>query len=110
MEDAGFIRGRALLLDPEKLGFSVNVFAHLKLKSHDEHSLNDFENSIGTHPQIVECFSMSGDSDYMLRVLARDVADYEVFLKKVLLHLPCVSAINSSFALNRIKLTTDVPL
>ena len=110
MEDAGIVRGRALLLDPEKLGYTVNVFAHIKLKSHDEDSLNAFEGAVRVYSQIVECFSMSGESDYLLRVLASDVADYERFLKRVLLHLPSVGSVNSSFALKKVKLTTDLPL
>lgn len=110
MEEAGIVRGRALLLDPEALGYSISVFAHIKLKSHEEESLNCFEDSVEAHPQIVECFSMSGESDYMLRVVARDVSDYEHFLKKVLLHLPGVASVVSSFALKTIKLTTKVPV
>ena len=69
-----------------------------------------FEEAVQQHPEIVECFTMGGESDYLLRVLARSVADYERFLKKVLLHLPGVAAMNSSFALKPVKLTTDVPV
>lgn len=110
MEDAGIVRGRALLLNEELLGYSITVFAHMKLKSHGEEELESFEAAVLEHPQIVECFSMSGESDYTLRVLARDVSDYEHFLKKVLLHLPGVASVVSSFALKTIKLTTKVPV
>jgi Lrp/AsnC family transcriptional regulator len=110
MEDTGIVRGRALLLNAEALGFNISVFAHIKLKNHEEESLNRFEGSVEEHPQIVECFSMSGESDYTLRVLARDVGDYEQVLKKVLLHLPGVASVVSSFALKTIKMTTHVPV
>lgn len=110
MEEAGIVHGKAVLLNAEALGYSISVFAHIKLKSHDEESLNSFEDSVEEHAQIVECFSMSGESDYTLRVLARDVGDYEHFLKKVLLHLPGVASVVSSFALKTIKLTTKVPV
>jgi Lrp/AsnC family transcriptional regulator len=110
MEETGIVHGRALLLNAEALGYSISVFAHIKLKNHEEESLNQFEASVGEHPQIVECFSMSGESDYTLRVLARDVGDYEHFLKKVLLHLPGVASVVSSFALKTIKLTMKVPV
>ena len=110
MEEAGIVLGRALLLNTEALGYTISVFAHIKLKSHEEESLNRFEDSVGEHPQIVECFSMSGESDYTLRVLARDVGDYEHFLKKVLLHLPGVASVVSNFALKTIKLTMKVPV
>lgn len=110
MEEEGVIAGRALLLDAERLGYPITVFAHVRIKSHDEDSLNAFEDSVQSHPQIVECFTMGGESDYLLRILARSVADYERFLKQVLLHLPGVAAMNSSFALKSVKLTTDVPV
>jgi Lrp/AsnC family transcriptional regulator len=59
---------------------------------------------------IVECFSMSGESDYLMRIIARSIEEYEHFLKKVLLHLPGVASMNSSFSLKTVKLTTDVPV
>lgn len=103
------IRGRANLLDEAALGFGVNVFANLRIKQHDEETLEAFETAVRDHPEIVECFSMSGESDYILRVLACGIEDYERFLKRVLLHLPGVASINSSFALKPVKMTTAVP-
>ncbi|MBB6124646.1 Lrp/AsnC family transcriptional regulator [Sphingobium subterraneum] len=110
MEDEGVIVGRANLLDPTRLGFTVNVMAHIKLKQHDEESLEIFENAVRDHPQIIECFAMGGDSDYFLRVIARSIEDYEGMLRKVLLHLPGVAAVNSTFALKLVKATTAVPI
>jgi Lrp/AsnC family transcriptional regulator len=110
MEEQGLVRGRANLLDGPALGFGVNVFANLRIQRHDEAILEAFEAAVRDHPEIVECFSMSGESDYILRVLARSIEDYERFLKKVLLHLPGVASINSSFALKRVKMTTAVPV
>lgn len=110
MEAEGTIQRRALILDPRLVGFGVNVFAHLRFARQDEATLEAFETQVGSHPQIVECFSMSGDSDYLLRVVAQSIEDYEQFLKKVILHLPGVSTVNSSFALKTVKLTTDLPL
>ena len=110
LEDEGVIAGRALLLDSEQLGYPITVFAHVKIKSHDEASLDAFEEAVQQHPEIVECFTMGGDSDYVLRILARSVRGYERFLKKTLLHLPHVAAMNSSFALKTVKLTMDVPV
>ena len=110
MEADGVIRGRALMLDAAQLGFAVNVFANLRIRQHDEETLEAFEEAVRGHPQIVECFSMTGESDYIIRVLARSIGDYEHFLKKVLLHLPGVGSINSSFALKAVKMTTHIPL
>lgn len=110
LEENGVIRERAVILDPLLLDLTVNVFAELRLKQHDEETLEALEAQARDHPEIVECFSMSGQGDYLMRVVVRSVGDYEVFLKKVLLHLPGVGSINSSFALNCIKLTTRLPL
>ena len=110
LQDEGYISGRAVLLDAGRLGLTVNVFAYIRLKHHDEETLESLEREVQNHAEIVECFSMSGDSDYVLRIMVRSVGDYEEFLKRVLLHLPGVAYINSSFSLNQIKLTTKIPL
>lgn len=110
LEDSGAIRERAVILDSKVMGLPVSVFAEIRLRQHDEETLEAFEQSVCNRIEIVECFSMSGERDYQLRVVVRDVAHYERFLKKVLLHLPGVASINSSFALKSIKLTTQLPL
>jgi Lrp/AsnC family transcriptional regulator len=110
LEADGIIARRAVLLDPARLGYPVNIFAHVRIARHDEETLEAFEAEVLSHPQIVECFSMSGESDYIMRIIARSIEDYERFLKKGLLHLPGVTAVNSSFALKPVKITTDVPV
>ena len=110
LEASGVIARRAVLLDARKLGFSVDVFAHLRIGRHDEDNLEAFEEAVRGHPEILECFSMSGESDYLMRIVARSIEHYECFLKKVLLHLPGVASVNSSFALKQVKVTTDVPI
>jgi Lrp/AsnC family transcriptional regulator len=110
LEADGVIAGRAVLLDAKQLGLTVNVFANLRLKQHDEDTLDAFEREVCNHAEILECFSMSGDSDYILRVVVRSIEDYEYFLKKVLLHLPGVSSVNSSFALKSVKMATSLPI
>ena len=110
LQDSDVIRKRAWILDPVRLGLSVNVFAEVRLKQHDEETLEAFETMTSARQEIVECFSMSGQSDYLLRIIVGSIAGYEVLLKKVLLHLPGVASINSSFALKAIKIATDLPL
>ncbi|GAA0294847.1 Lrp/AsnC family transcriptional regulator [Sphingomonas oligophenolica] len=110
LEASGVIVRRALLLDAHKLGFSVDVFAHLRIGRHDEDNLEAFEEAVRVHPEILECFSMSGESDYLMRIVVRSIEHYERFLKKVLLHLPGVASVNSSFALKQVKVTTNVPV
>ncbi len=110
LEENGIIRERAVILDPRTMGLGINVFAEIRLKQHDEATLEAFELSVRDRPEIVECFSMSGERDYLVRIVLRDVEHYELFLKKVLLHLPGVAGVNSSFALKSVKLTTRLPL
>lgn len=110
LESEGVIRGRVAVLDPKALGLTVNVFALIRLSRHDEETLNSFEAMTRDRPEIVECFSMSGESDYILRVVVRSIEEYEQLLKKFLLHLPGVAAVNSSFTLKCVKLTTELPI
>jgi len=110
MEADGIILGRALLLDARRLGLVVDVFASLRLNVHNETTLDAFERASQDYPEIVECFSMSGESDYLMRIVVSSIDAYEKFLKKTLLHLPGVASINSSFALKCIKLTTTLPI
>ena len=87
-----------MLLDPAALGLTVNVFAHLKLRQHDEMTREALESAARARLDIVECFSMSSESDYILRIVIGNIDAYEKLLKKVLLHLPGVASVNSSFA------------
>lgn len=106
----GVILRRAVILDPKKLGLSVMAFANLKLGNHQEETLEALESEVRRHPEILDCFSMSGDSDYVLRIVVPSIDDYEHFLKKVVVHLPGVASVNSSFALKSVKATTDLPI
>ncbi|WP_130617945.1 Lrp/AsnC family transcriptional regulator [Dyella amyloliquefaciens] len=110
LESSGVIRGRAVLLDAAELGLPITVFAEVKLRRHDEETLSQLEEAVEKRPEIVECFSMSGDRDYIFRIVMASVERYEQFLKKTLLHLPGVASINSSFALKCVKLTTSLPI
>lgn len=110
LETEGVIAGRALVLDPRQLGYAVGVFANVKVGRHDEETIEAFETAVLAHPAIVECFSMGGEYDFIMRIVAQSIESYEHFLKKVLLHLPGVTSVNSSFTLKQIKLTTDLPV
>lgn len=110
LEQEGFIGARVTLLNPAKLSLGVTVHAYIIIKSHDEDSLNAFENAVQDVQEIVECYSTSGDKDYVLRVVAKNVDDYERLLKKTIVHLPNVASVNSTFALKQVKYTTELPL
>jgi Lrp/AsnC family transcriptional regulator len=110
LEQEGYIKKRVTLLDPDSLNLSVSVHAYLTIKSHDESSLNAFEEAVQKVPQVVECYSTTGDKDYLLRIIVSTVDAYEKLLKKTLVHLPNVASINSTFALKQVKYTTELPL
>ena len=110
LEQEGFIRGKVTLLNAAKLSLGVTVHAYIIIKSHDEESLNAFESAVQDVKQIVECYSTSGDKDYVLRVVAENVDDYERLLKKTIVHLPNVASVNSTFALKQVKYTTEIPI
>src|SRR3546814_5866310 len=82
LEADGVIVGRAVILNPQSVGLNVNVFAQLRLKQHDEETLDALERATLDHPAIVECFSMSGAYDYMMRIVVGSIEEYEMFLKK----------------------------
>jgi Lrp/AsnC family transcriptional regulator len=110
LEESGAIRGRAVLLDPVILGLPITVLANIKLKAHDEDTLEAFEQAARERPEIVECFTMGGDSDYAVRIVVKSIDAYEHLLKKVLLHFPGVASVNSHFALKCVKNTTRLPI
>ncbi|MEZ5559296.1 MAG: Lrp/AsnC family transcriptional regulator [Pseudomonadales bacterium] len=110
LQEAGIIRQRVTLLDAEQLDLSVNVFVQVALARQDEDALNDFEDAVQKVPEIVECYTVSGDKDFLLRVVVSDVSAYERLLKRTLVHLPAVGNLSSTFALRQVKYTTTLPL
>lgn len=110
LEQDGVIKERAVILEPRLLNLSVTVYAALKIKNQSEETLEAFERATLNMPEIVECFSMSGDSDYILRIVVDSIERYESLLKRELLHMPGVSSISSSFALKCVKMTTKLPI
>lgn len=110
MEANGLLKRSVRLLDPLVLGYGVNVFCHVRVRSHARDVRGAFESFVSERPEILECFSMSGDWDYLLRIVAIDVADYERFLMRVLVEHPSVGGASSHFALSMTKYSTALPL
>ena len=110
LEEQQVIRGYTALLDPEKLGLRVVAFAHVSLVDHHPPTVARFDQKISEAPEVLECFMTSGDHDYMLKVLTRDMSSYQDFLSEKLLSLDCVRTVNTSFALKQKKLSTRLPL
>ena len=110
LEEAGVITGQVALLDPAAVGVGVSVIASVSLREHHDENRAAFEGFVSDHPEIVECYSMTGERDYLLRVVVRDVEAYDRFLTRYLLHHPAVGSASSSFALRQIKYTTALPI
>ena len=110
LEQAGIIRSRVALLDAKALGLEVTVFANIKLSAHGRRSLSEFEEAITLCPEVVECYTMSGEMDFLLRIVARDIEAYERFLRETLLQMPSVQEVHSHIALSQVKHTTMMPL
>ena len=110
LEEGGFIRQRVALLDPARLDLEVNVFVNVNLKRHQENALSRFEEAVQDVPEVVECYTVSGETDFLLRVIVADVSAYERLLKRTLVHLPEVGNLTSTFALRQVKYTTALPL
>ncbi|MFT5442611.1 MAG: Lrp/AsnC family transcriptional regulator [Myxococcota bacterium] len=110
LETMGVIRERVALLDREKLGLEVTVFASVKLSAHGRQSLPEFEAAIEDQNEVVGCYAMTGEVDYLLHVVTRDIRSYEQFLRNHLLQLPSVREVHSQIALNELKHTTRLPL
>ncbi len=110
LEAAGILGSAVRLLDAAKVGRSVNVICNVRLRGHNREATAAFEDFVRNSPEILDCYSMSGDWDYLLRVVAADVADYERFLMRVLLDHPSVATASSHFALSQTKYTTKLPV
>ncbi len=110
LESAGIIKKRVALLDRHKLGLEMMVFAHVKLQSHGQRTLPKFEEAIRQFPEVVECHTLLGETDYLLRVITRDTASYEAFFRKHLSQVAAVQFTNSSMSLSEVKCTTELPL
>jgi Lrp/AsnC family transcriptional regulator len=110
LEEQGVIRRRVTLLNAQQLRMSVNVFVNVTLRQHQENALNRFEDAVLDVPEIVECYTVSGDTDFLLRVVVENVTAYEQLLKRTLVHLPEVGNLSSTFALRQVKYTTELPL
>lgn len=110
LEERGVIRKHVTLLDPGAVGLPVSVFVNVSLERQIEKALQRFENAIRTRPEVMECYLMTGDADYLLRVVCADLAAYERFLLDHLTQIPGVASIRSSFALKQVKYSTALPM
>ncbi len=110
LESAGVIRSYVTLLDPESLGLDVSVFIQVSLEKQVGSALRAFEETIDSYPEVMECYLMTGDSDYLLRVVAQDLKSLQEFIVERLAKIPHVASIRSSIALKQVKYKTALPI
>ncbi|ARB29863.1 Lrp/AsnC family transcriptional regulator [Pseudomonas tolaasii] len=110
MEELGLIRDQVTLLDADLLGLHVNVFIHVSLEKQNELALQQFEGAIADRPEVMECYLMAGDPDYLIRVLVPTIQSLERFMMDFLTKVPGVANIRSSFALKQVRYKTALPL
>lgn len=109
LEEAGVIEGNVALLNPKSLGLQIHVLLSVSMVEHSDKVRQSFETHVESLPEVMECFSVSGDRDYVLQIISRDMESYNEFLNTKILHHSSVRSASSSFALRRVKYTTALP-
>ena len=110
MERDGLIAGSVVLLDPSRVGLHVTAFAQVSLEDHHPDSVFEFDRMVEELPEILECHAMSGQHDYMIKVMCRSIGDYDRLLSEHILRVSAVQTVNTSFVLRTNKMTTELPL
>lgn len=110
LEEDGILRETVRLVDPVKVGKGLDVICQVRMKSHAGDARRQFEQFVLSHDKVMDCYSMSGEWDYLVRVIVHDVREYEEFLMRELLAQDSVASSASHFALKRVKSTTEVPV
>jgi Lrp/AsnC family transcriptional regulator, leucine-responsive regulatory protein len=110
LEQAGVVANYVALLDPGAVGLGVTAFVRVRLGAQDDIQLARFESAIAEFSEVMECYLMTGDSDYQIRVLVSSLEEFETFLRQKLTRLPGVSQVTSSFALRPIVYRTALPV
>jgi len=110
LEERGVITRYIARIDQKSVGLHVSVFISIKLARQKEEDLDRFARAISKWDEVLECYLMTGNRDYLLRVVAADLSSYEAFLKNKLTRLDGIASIESSFALSQVKYSVALPL
>ena len=110
LESAGVLQRYVALANPKALGLDLNVFINISLKSQSKQALAAFEERIAEHEEVMECYLMTGDSDYLIRVAVADIAALERFIIDQLTPIPGIEKIRTSFTLKQVRYKTALPL
>ena len=109
LEKSGVIEKQVALLNPRKLGFQIHVLLTVAIVEHTDENRDSFEAHVQTLPEVTECYSISGERDYMLQVVVTDMDAYNDFINSQILHHPAVRSASSTFALRRQQDVRDIP-
>ncbi|MBU2862281.1 Lrp/AsnC family transcriptional regulator [Reinekea marina] len=109
LENRGYIEKRVALLNRQQLDLGIDVFVFIKTNQHNDEWIEQFYSALEVLPEVLEAYRMSGDVDYLLRVVVKDISAYDAFYKNLVSKVP-LADVSSSFAMERIKFTTAVPI
>ena len=110
LEQNGVIKARVALLDRNSLGLDVTIFAHVKLATTGRGALSEFEAAIRDRAEVLECYTLTGEWDFLLKIVTKNIKAYEAFYLDYLSRIPSVRSVNSSVAVTVIKESTALPL
>jgi Lrp/AsnC family leucine-responsive transcriptional regulator len=110
LEKAGLVRGYYGLLDAERLGFRITALAMISLSLHQEQPIERFRKAINEIPEVMECYHVSGEFDFLLKIVVRDIRAYEALIRERLSKIKGIQQIKTSFVLAQTKFTTQLPL
>ena len=110
LEREGVIRGRVAVVDRRKVGLNAQIFAQVRLNAHGRANLDEFSDAIRGFPEVMEAYVLMGSTDFMLRIVTRDIDAYEAFFFNQLSKLPGIQEITSTVALSEIKASSELPI
>lgn len=110
MDQDSLIEKRVAILNREKLGMDVVVFSTINLSTQGREYLEEFEAEVKLLPEVLECYTMAGSWDYMLKIVAKNIRHYEIFVREKLTTLPHIGEVHSHIAVTEIKNSTELPL
>ncbi|MEZ5784195.1 MAG: Lrp/AsnC family transcriptional regulator [Rhizobiaceae bacterium] len=110
LEEKGIIKGYTAMIDQTKIGLPVSAFASIKLERQREEDLDRFAKAVAGWPEVVDCYLMTGQRDYLMRIVVKDLHAYETFIKSKLTRLEGIASIETSFALDQVKRAEVLPI
>lgn len=110
LEKAGIIKGYTAIVDQKRVGLPISAFASIKLERQREEDLDRFEEALSRWPEVLDCYLMTGQRDYLMRIVVADLEAYERFIKDKLTRLENISSIETSFALGQVKRSEALPI